>query len=182
MRYALLAILLLATGCAKYEYDLIQPVQQHIGQEPPVTLEQPPIRYEMVTDDSQLVVTMHNLTDTTLTLRQEKSYVIDKQGASRAVRGMAIAPKSYIRQTFPPPRPYVRDDGPNVGFGFGAYDGGGMATGVGVGTSTGGGQVQNLDENYYWEWDGEGQVRFHLVFSDDKNTYEHDLVIKRVKK
>lgn len=175
-------LLLVTTGCAKYEYDILQPVQQHISSEPPVKLDQPPVSYEMVTDDSQLVVTMHNQTDTTLTLRPEKSYVIDKKGASRAVRGMAIAPKSYIKMTFPPPRPYVADDGPRVGFGFGAYDGGGMATGVGVGSGGGGGPVQNLDENVYWEWDGVGQVRFHFVFSDDKNLFEHDFVIDRVKK
>lgn len=179
MRPLLLLLPLLLTGCVKYEYDLIQPIQQHIGQEP-VALELSPVRYEFVADDSQLVVAMHNLTDTTLTLRQEKSYVIDKKGATRAVRGMAIAPRSYIRMIFPPPRPYVRDDSPRVGFGFGAYDGGGMATGVGVGTGYNG-PVQNLDENLYWEWNGQGQVRFHFVFSDDQTTWEHDLLIDRVK-
>jgi hypothetical protein len=181
MRY-LLFILLLAPGCASYEYNVLRPQQLHVTDKPPVRLEQPPVTYDMVVADNDLVMTITNDTGDTLTLRADKSYVIDKTGASRAVRGMAIAPHSHIKFIFPPPKPYVRDDNPQVGFGFGAYDGGGMATGVGVGTGYGGGSVQNLDENVYWDWKGEGVVKFHFVFSDSKQTWEQDLIIDRKKK
>lgn len=179
--FLLLAVLMLV-GCKSYEYDVIQPQPAlHVGTKQFVSTELSPLRYEMITVEDYLVMQIRNPTDRSVSLLPDKSYIIDQRGQSRSVNGLTIAPGSFIKLIFPPPRPYVRDEG---GFRFGVGTGidtsGGFGTRLGTGYGGGGtSSVRNLDENYYWPWEGEGTVKFHFVFSDGKENFDHDLVIER---
>lgn len=179
---------MLLTGCAHYEYDLIQPADHrlHAGTKNSATTTIEPLRYELITVESNLVMMIHNPTETPITLTPDKSYIVDADGRSRNVRGITIAPGGYAKFIFPPPKPYVRDDsGVHFGFGTNIETAGGFhhgGAGSGVGYETGGPRtVQGLDDNYYWDWDGETVVTFHFVFSDESKTFTHDLTLQRVK-
>jgi hypothetical protein len=188
MRIATCLLLALLTGCASYEYDLTQPAgaRVHIGTKDPAVAKIPPLRYELITVDSQLVMMIHNDTDAPITLRGDQSYLLDATGRSRNVRGLTIAPGSYGKFIFPPPKPYVPDSGIRLGVGTGIETAGGFhhrGVGTGVDYDSGGPrQVQNLDDNYYWDWDDESAVKFHFVFNrSDGTAFTQDLVINRVK-
>ncbi len=188
MRYTILLLALL-TGCTHYEYDLIKPADNrlHVGTKTSATTTIEPLRYELITVESKLVMMIHNPTDQPITLSPAKSYVLDPNGRSRNVQGITIAPGGYAKFIFPPPKPYVRDDsGVHFGVGTSIETAGGFhhgrGLGTGVGYETGGPRtVQNLDENYYWDWDGGTAVTFHFVFSDGDKTFTQDLTLQRVK-
>jgi len=185
MRY-LPFLFLLLTGCAHYEYDLIQPMDQrlHAGTKEFATARIDPLRYELITAENRLVMEIRNPTDQPVALAGDKSYILDGSSRSRSVQGITIAPGSYVKFIFPPPKPYVQDDG---GFrvGMGVETAGGFHdrnVGTGVGYDTGGPRrIGNLDENYYWEWDDEDAVKFHFAYTSDGKSFAHDLVIKRTK-
>jgi len=189
MRYAtlfLLTVILLTGGCAHYEYDLLQPAKLHAGTKEAASAKIDPLRYDLITVENQLVMMIHNPTEQPIVLQGDKSYVIEPSGRSCYLRGMSIAPGSYAKYIFPPPKPYVQDPGGfRIGVGTNIETAGGFRNGAGMGGGyeTGGPQpVRNLDESYYWTWDGEGTVKFHFVFlSNDKDSFTHDLVIQRTK-
>ncbi len=188
MRYLPLLLLGLLAGCAHYEYDLTQPAaqQMHVGSDQSATTTIDPLRYEMITVESKLVMMIHNPTGQPITLDAARSYVLDADGRSRNVAGITVAPGSFAKFIFPPPKPYVRDSGGFV-FGSGIEPAGGFHHSAGIDSGAGyyaGGprEVQNLDDNYYWDWDGETAVKFHFVFSDGSKSFTHDLTLQRVKK
>lgn len=158
---------LVGVSCARYEYDLLRPEdrQSHIGVKDEVTVEEPPLRFRMVTVDNRLVVRVYNMTEKPIQLVGVKSFVVDPAGQSRAVKSQVIPGGAFVKFVLPPVRPEfvgqggqrIVGYGPGLGrgeFGFG-YDEPERYTLVD------GGEV-------YWNWEGEGSATMTLVFEVEK--------------
>lgn len=187
-------MLFTAGGCAKYEFDIVQPAELsgHIGEkaDQAVLLSRPPLEYRLQAAEGRLVMKITNTLDEPLDLLGEKSYVVDPSGGSHPLRGQTLAPHSYIKLILPPMRP-VYQIGPTWSFG------------VGVGTSyyrrpwwydpyVGGFYdpfwdqpryltVYDESDNTYWRWDDEGTARLHLAFRTKDRSIQQDFVFRRVK-
>ena len=202
------AILLLTfvTGCAKYEYDLVQPSehQRHIGRNIDQVVTIDPLEYRLRTVDNRLVMRVYNPTEDSIQLVGDKSVVVDPQGQSHPLRTQTIAPRSYIKLILPPLRPRVYDPGPHFG------------VGVGVGVSRyhyrrypyyhstyyhpyydpwpyypyyydhyydGPRYLYLEDDNdaRYWDWRGVGEARVILIYQRGDDDFRHELVFRRMK-
>jgi hypothetical protein len=118
----ILAVFLVsAAGCARYEYDLIEPgdLAQHIGTKDDVVFRTDAAEYRLRTVSNRLVMRIYNDADEPLTLAGNRSFVVDPGGQSHPLVAQTIAPGSYIRLIFPPPPPTVEQTGPSFHFGVG---------------------------------------------------------------
>jgi hypothetical protein len=210
---ALLLIPLLAPlleGCARYEYDLVQPPElaRHIGKADEV-VPVDPLEYRLRTVENRLVVHVINPTDEPVTLIGPQSYIVSPGGQSHPLRPQTIAPHTFIPLILPPLRPYYYyPTGPTWGFGFGVVGVGGHFHDHHDHHRGGGhrGRVYSSVAYYdpyfgdpypygppyymveesdgaYWEWKGEGDVRVHLVFQRGTNarTFSDDFTFHRRK-
>src|SRR5881394_1297012 len=86
--------LILMTGCARYEFDLVQPqdLARHIGSQSDETVRVDPLEYRMRAVENRLVVRIFNPTTDPITLAGDKSYVVDPAGQSHPLRAQTIAP------------------------------------------------------------------------------------------
>jgi hypothetical protein len=198
MRLTLLAsflLILAASGCAKYEFDVTQPpdLVRHIGEKSAETFNRDPLVYRMQAKDGRLVMLIQNPTSHPITLLGSESTVVDPDGQSHPLMGQTIASGSYIKLILPPMRPRIRETGPSFG------------VGVGVGISSGhyrhrhfhGGYPYHYDypyhhrpqyavvyddvTNLYWDWEGETQVRLTLAYARGEDFFRHNFTFKRVK-
>jgi hypothetical protein len=181
--------LFVAGGCARYEYDLVSPpdLARHIGSKADEVLRVDPLEYRLRSFDNRLVVHVHNPTDDPVQLVGGQSYVVAPTGQSHPLRGQTIAPGTFIKLIFPPPRPYYPASHPNFGIGFG----------VGISRRVSAGYSSPLydplwnepryytyyDENdaTYWDWDGQTDAKVHLAFQRGGNTFAHDFTFHRKK-
>src|SRR3974377_2442576 len=98
-----LASTLTLCGCKTYEIRLVEPAQyaQRIG-EPEIVVSYEPLEYRLAAQHDRLAIRVINPTDDSITLRGDKSYVVDPKGESHPIRGWAIAPHSHMRLLLPP--------------------------------------------------------------------------------
>src|SRR5687768_7678495 len=91
-------------GCAKYEYDLVQPSEPaaHVGTKDWVTAPMDPLSYRLITVDSHLVMQIHNPTETPVQLLGDRSTLVDPQGESHPLKSQTIAPQSFAKLILPP--------------------------------------------------------------------------------
>jgi hypothetical protein len=191
-----LAAAVLSSGCAKYEYDLVQPPElaRHVGDTWTVaTID--PLEYRLRTYENHLIVQVWNHSTEPIQLLGDRSVVVDPKGQSHPLRSQAIAPNSYLKLILPPAPTEVYRSGPTFGIGVG----------VGVGHFHGhdwhGGYpyyggfydpfwydepryiaVYDNNESAYWEWDGDaGVARMVLVFGQGDKTFTHELAFRRKK-
>jgi hypothetical protein len=175
-------------GCAKYEYDLVKPseLQRHIGKNTDAVVPIDPLEYRMRTVDNRLVVRVFNPTEDVIELVGPRCTVVDPSGQSHPLRTQSIAPGSFIKLIFPPPRPQMYDNGPTFGVGVGggvrvdasryrAYDP--YWPGYGPRYLT----VYDENDAYYWDWKDEGEVRAVLTFHRGEKEFRHELVFRRQK-
>src|SRR5688500_8075702 len=160
------------TGCARYEYELLQPGdrRRHVGTETDQLFRLDPSEYNLRTVDNRLVMRACNRTDRPTQLLGEQSIVVAPDGESHRLRGRTIAPGSHVKLICPPPRPRFHNTGPSFG--------------VGVGVGTAGYHrhpgypyhypyhaeptymtMYEPAEALYWDWKGESDVRIILVYS-----------------
>lgn len=188
---ALLILLpLLGTGCAQYEFDLTKPsdLAVHIGK-PDMILSRSPFDYRLNAIEGRLVIRIYNTTDDPIQLLGDQSTVVDPLGQSHPLRGAAIASNSFIKLIFPPLGPDPQRSGPSIGLGFGII----------AGTD----RHDRLDDSFsdrtllqadnptymyvvdnqdlYWNWDGETDIRVSLVFERRDQRFTQDFVFHRVK-
>jgi hypothetical protein len=184
-------------GCAKYEFDLIQPqeLSAHVGRKAPVTVRYDPLVYRLQAADGRLVVWVDNPTDRPVLLVGEQSALVDPDGESHPLRGQTIAPGSFVKLILPPLRPRIERTGPSFGIGVGVgvsnaryrrgssygyhdpwYDEPRYAT------------VYDDASNLYWRWDGETSVRLSLFYhhapadgGGEGNTFRHEFTFQRKK-
>jgi hypothetical protein len=140
----------------------------------------------MRTVDNRLVVRVFNPTEDVIELVGPRCTVVDPSGQSHPLRTQSIAPGSFIKLIFPPPRPQMYDNGPTFGVGVGG--------GVRVDSSRyrtydpywpdyGPRYMAVYDESdaYYWDWRDEGEVRAVLTFRRGEKEFRHELVFRRQK-
>jgi hypothetical protein len=193
----LFGFLLSAVGCARYEYDVVEPpaLARHIGDRWE-TANWGPVDYGLRTVENRLVIDVHNVTDREMRILGDRSYVVGPDGQSHPLGGRLIAPKSYVRLVLPPMLRAV-PTGPRMGFGVGVGFGGGhwhRHHHHGGGYFVGGGLgdpffdepqyavVFDGPEGGYWEWPGEGEARVTLVFQrgdDTTSLITHPFTIRR---
>jgi hypothetical protein len=172
------------TGCARYEYQLVQPQHfaGHIGRDD-FEVKLDPLAYRFNAIDNRLVVRIENPTNDKIQLRGNESYVVDPQGQSHSLRSISIAPRSWVKLIVPPPRPVVYDTGPTFGVGFGTR----------IGMNDDRHDVEPLDdrprflaiydddESYYWDLKGEGEMRIRFSYERSGKAFDDDFVLRRVR-
>ena len=205
MRFARVASIIviglfaLTAGCARYEYDLVQPQEHaaHVGRGVDRAVEMGPVTYRLRSVDNRLVMRAYNNSDEPIELLGDRSVVVDPNGQSHPLRSQTIAPRSFIKMIFPPPRPRVYDPGPTFGVGVG----------YGIRADAGGAELpdrtafhthHNAYEPYfrdpphyitvydeadafYWDWKGGGEARINLVYRQGERELRHEFVFRRVK-
>lgn len=177
----LLLLATLATGCAKYDYDILQPESSHarIGDDWQ-RVAAGPVTYRFRAVETHLVVQIYNTTDRPVRILGDRSYVVTPADQSIPLASQSIAPGSYAKLILPPLQQMIHP-GPSIGFG--------------VGYTTGRAdpphsydpafhQPTYLDvENppTYWEWDDESRVTLHVAIEDAGRIVEQTFVLQRVK-
>jgi hypothetical protein len=191
------AFILLFTGCARYEYDVLEPRQLagHVGTKGWVSLRrQGDLEYLLRTADNRLVMLIHNRGDATLKLLADDSVVVDPAGESRPVAGATLVPGSHVKRIFPPPRPRVGPYGPTIGIGVGAAYGSGHGHyhhghhhhgyyGAGYDmTEPRYYTVYDPNDRTYFDWPGGTSVRLLLTFQrEGAENVRHEFLIRRTK-
>jgi hypothetical protein len=200
-----LIVCLVSTGCARYEYELVEPREQtrHVGRSVDAVAEIDPLTYRLRSVDNRLVMRVYNNADGSIELLGDRSSVVDPNGQSHPLRSMSIAPHSFIKVIFPPPRPYVYDTSPTFGVGVGY--------GVRVDAIPGpppeglpdrrdfhmhenawnsyfrdepqylAAAVIEDSDSYYWTWKSTGEARINLVYRRGESEIRHAFVFRRVK-
>ena len=189
-----LTMLLLAGGCARYEYDIVEPqdLAGRVGTKSPVVLPVEPIRYEARTYSDRLVLFVHNESDEPLKLLGEDSFVVDPRGESHPMPTRTIAPASSTKLIFPPVRPTFRHSGTSFGFGVGVgvsrnygrrgYYRGGFAGDPYFYDDYPRYYALQDDGTLYWDWGGDGTVvKLRLVYQSGDKRFHHDFTFRRVK-
>jgi len=115
-------ILLFLSGCAHYEYDVVQPPELavHVGEGSWVALRRTgDVEYRLRSYDNFLVMLIYNGGQTPVKLLGADSSAVDARGESHPMPSATIPPGSYVKRIFPPPRPRVEPYGPSFSFGVG---------------------------------------------------------------
>lgn len=174
-------VCLLAAGCTRYEYAVVQPpeLSRHIDRDGTV-IDEPPLRYHLVSYENRLVIRVENTADQPVHLVGDRSWLVTPDNESRPLLNQTIAPQSHVKLILPPLQPRVTRTGPSVGIGFGVSSGR-VGTGVGVGTPLRS-RTYVHDDDAYWEWSGETEVRLHLVFEYGGESIMQDFTFLRVRK
>jgi hypothetical protein len=181
-----LVLVALLTGCARYEYQLIEPAQSagHIGSKADYVAKLEPLEYRFRAVEGRLVIQIHNPTDENIQLRGSESYVVDPKGQSHPLRSLAIAPNSYGKVIIPPPRPVVYDTGPHIGFGVGTYISRNEHHDVRCDAMVNHPiylDVYDDEDAYYWQINGEGDLRIRLTYHRKDKTFSDNFRMRRVK-
>lgn len=181
-------MLLLAGGCATYEYDLVRPADlaRHVGGKTDEIFTRDSLEYRLITVDSRLVLRAYNNTDQPMTLNGERSTVVDEDGQSRPLRSITIAPRSFMKLILPPLPPRIERVGPSIGIGVGGVFGDARRPyrpyGYNYGYDTPRYFAIYDNDVYYWDWNGETEVRLTLVYEQGQTTIQHEFVFARRKK
>ena len=196
MRFAsALVLLLFATGCAHYEYNIVQPdnLQAHIASKLATRVKLDPLEYSFRAVEDYLVIRIYNTANDPIHLVGERSTVVSPEGQSHPLRPMTIAPGSFIKLIFPPMRPRLEPVGPTIGIGFGMRAGRHFfAPGYPVGYPYAYPPyyaydepryfiAYGPDESYYWDWDGETDVTATFVYRRNDKEFQHRFVFHRQK-
>jgi len=183
----LLVLLLLAGGCAKYEFDLVEPADlaAHVGRDKETVIKRDELEYRMQAVENRLLMFIVNSTDDAIELIGPESTAVDPGGQSHPFRSQSIAPHSYVKLILPPLRPYYRA-GPTFGFGLGIhgsrepdplwlrFDDPLWEEPMYV-------AVYDETDTLYWSWEGESEARIRLTFKRGREMFHHNFVFRRKK-
>jgi hypothetical protein len=178
--FLVLAPLVLATGCASYRYQIIEPasVAHTIIYDRPVVINYDPLQYQLSRFHDQLGMTIINPTTDRITLRGDHSYVVDPKGETHPVRGRVLAPHSYAKMLWPPPPTTAETVYPS-------YFGPGWAPGYPYVWGGFYGSYYGPVVTYYhaytaydWKWDP-GEAHMHLAYERQGKEFNHDFLILR---
>jgi len=185
-------MIFLLGGCAHFEYELTSPadLSRHIGFKEDEVIQRDPLEYRLRAVEDRLVMSIYNPTNDSIGLLGDRSYVVSPGGQSHPIRSQTIAPHTFIKLILPPMRPFYQDSGPTFGIGIGLSSGYGYRG------------YRRYDSFYhgfydygypryisyydpadatYWNWEGESDVRIHLVFERNKETFAQDFAFHRKK-
>ena len=181
-------LLLLAGGCAKYEFDLTQPpdLATHIGRDKETVLKRDELEYRMLSVDNRLLMHVVNPTDDPIELLGPQSTAVDPAGQSHPFRSQTIAPHSFIKLVLPPLRPVYPAPGPVFGIGVGIhayrdpYPYGPAFEDPIWDEPRYFGMVED-DTALYWGWGDEGEARIRLTYRRAREEFHHEFVFRRKK-
>ncbi len=191
--FLFLALATLLTGCATYDYRLVQPpppAGASIINREPVRVHVDPLDYQFEGRNRHLLMQISNPTDQRIALVSDRSYAVDPLGESHPIAGRMIGPHSYAQLSLPP----VPVTFPYPAYGWGPLWGPGWG-GVGWGwydplwgPSFGPAFIGPPPVTYYqvwtaydWNW-RPGRAHFHLLYDRQGKTFEHDFEIIREKR
>lgn len=173
------------TGCARYEYVLLEPadVAQPLPDGGKLDVPIEPLEYHFADLGERLYVRVRNPTDDTLAIAGDRSFVVDPRGESRRLGEGIIAPHSFIEFALPPATRVYRAY-PAVGFGVGF----GFSRGYRRGYYPYGPYPYDPfygppyrygpDQVYKWAWQT-GEVRLHLSYLRGDQRIDHEFLILR---
>jgi hypothetical protein len=171
------AALALMTGCASYDYRVLQPVSITSAiKDQPITVMYEPLQYSLSRYRDRLGMTIINPTTNQIVLRGDRSYAVDPRGESHPVRGRVIAPHSYAAMLWPPlpashevisPAYYGQAWAPGYPYMWGDY----YYYGPGV-------SFYRVNSPYDWNWDV-GEAHIHLTYDENGREFDHEFVILR---
>ena len=182
MRRCLVLLAALLSGCAHYQYDLLQPAADAgpVAGDDRRSFDIDPLRYTVATADDRLSIRIYNPTVDTIRLVGRASSVVDPADRSHPLIDQTIAAESYVIVVLPPLRP------------FGSTLEVGAPSAVPTVTPGGptpveqGNDSLSDDPGYdraspvYWDWPGPGDARIHLAYRRaDGSHFEHDLTVRR---
>ena len=184
-----LLCLLIVPGCARYEFDIVQPAGRaaHIGEKQDTQVQLDPLNYRFRAAEGRLVMQVYNPTPDPVQLMGERSYVVAPDGQSRPLKSMTIAPGSFIKIVLPPVRPVSYRSGPSFGIGVGTtigrrHDDGFGFGGADYGTDPVYAYTEDDGGVVYWDWNGEGEARITLVYQrGSAGTFQDSWVFARKK-
>jgi hypothetical protein len=185
--------LLLMTGCARYQYALVEPsnLARTFKEKEPARVAYAPLEYDFAVRDDQLSIGIANPTPEPVTVLAGKSYVVSPDGASHPVPvAGSIAPRSFTAMVLPPQAPVYRSrPGFSFGIGIGHYSapfhGPTLSHGFGYhfydSMYEGPREYYPVDPSNYWTWKT-GQVRLRLTYEQGTNsTFTHEFLLERRK-
>ena len=188
---ALIPLIGMFTGCASYEYDLIQPTAHagHIGSKDWQRFTMDDIEYRLKSSDDRLVIDAYNRSEEPVKLVGDDSVAVDPKGESHPLRSRTLPPGSYVRLILPPPPPTVRRSGPTFGFGVGVVGSRFHRHGFGYGAFD---DFYEPGPTYYavydysdatlWTWEGDRtDARLILAYDRGKERVRHEFLFRRVK-
>ncbi len=182
-----LALALLLSGCARYEYLLVEPSQFARGITKDKTrFEDDPMEYELFERSGRLAMAVINPGAEPISVVPSKSYIVAPDGESHPLQGVSIAPNSYTAMLLPPEPPvYWSSPSFSFGFGVGSYYGPYFSSGYHLyhdpfyydPPRT----YYPMNLPHYWRWKT-GQVRLRLAYERGTNApFTHDFVFERRK-
>ena len=185
LRITLLALASVSAGCARYEYEIVEPpdLRQHVGSDADVVFSRSPLVYRLRSFENHLVVQIQNPTPQPIQLLGGQSYVVDPQGQSHPLAMVTIAPQAFIKLILPPVPPEPVPTGPSIGFGF-TVDASRSPTTYPLTRPEWMRPVFAVADiaNDYWSWEGETDVRASLAFRQgDQPSFTHAFVFRRRK-
>src|SRR5256885_6210804 len=94
------AIALLAGGCARYEFDLVQPpdLATHIGKDKESVIKRDELEYQMQAIESRLLMWVVNSTDDAIELLGPESTAVDPAGQSHPFRSQSIRSEEHTSE------------------------------------------------------------------------------------
>ena len=181
---SLLSGLFLFCGCARYEYNIIEPpdLAQHIGGDQAVTFSRNGLLYRMRSYENRLVIQISNTTPQPILLVGGQSYVVDPQGQSHSFAAQTIGPQSFIKLILPPLPPESVPTGPifSIGIGVAASPDEFYGPGYFFDRPHYLAVIDSNDE--FWKWEGESNVMLSLAFSQaGAAPFTHRFVFHRQK-
>jgi hypothetical protein len=188
-------ILVFLAGCARYEYDIVEPpdLAGHVGTKSWTSLRRDELEYRLRTADNRLVVQIYNRGEAPVKLLGDDSAAVDPRGESHPLRSATIPPGSYAKRIFPPPRPEVERYGPSIGIGVGAGFGhvrgrprhfhrAALDPGIAGPVEPRYFAVYDPNDRTYFDWPGEGSVRFLFAYErENGERFRHEFLIRRRK-
>ncbi|MDP9174545.1 MAG: hypothetical protein M3O30_11855 [Planctomycetota bacterium] len=175
-------------GCASYEFDIVQPpsASRPIGKDEISKIHIDPLDFAFRTVEGRLVMWVRNDTKDPIEILGSRSAVVDPNGQSHPLLGQTIVPGSFIKLVLPPFRPRIDQPSPAIGIGIGISSGGPDGPGYVRPNGFGGGTARmDIDESanpYYWDWEGETEVRLTLVYQRGDTINQISFIFHRVKK
>lgn len=183
-----IVLLALAGGCARYEFDLVEPAESagHVGSRAFLAVPRDSILYRVISADDRLVMFVHNRGEGVVKLSGADSAAVDARGESHPLQGATIPPGAYVNRIFPPPRPTLQRTG---------WIGGGIYAGHGFhhhhGFSHHGSDdfvrpryndIYDAIDPIYFDWPGGTELRLLLTFEQEgAGRLRHEFVFRKRK-
>lgn len=169
---------LLCSGCAHYDFDIVQPLPSHVGRHSDTHISIDPLVYRMRSIDGRLNVWIENPKTEPIVLVGHRSVAIDPWGISHPLEEQTIAPGSFITLVIPPVRPKGEAPPPQPPPGpFPNNDQPGYIRPSGYGQN----EPEAAASLRYWDWNDESEIQLNFVFQRGNKSFTQTFLVRRVR-